>query len=131
MTTRAPFCCFGLVALLAAPAAAQAPPAIATDRIGFTQPAAATEPIGSFTWAIVIDGARQPLPGVTCQPASAPLTFDCAAPWPAMTPGLHTLELVAIRTEGTLVLESPKSPPFPVRFIVAPAAPQSIRILRP
>jgi len=120
-----------IILALAAPAAAQAPPAVATDRLGFTQPAAATEPIGSFTWAIVIDGARQPLPGVTCQPAPAPAAFDCVAPFPAMTPGLHTLELIAIRTEGTLVLESPKSAPFPVRFVVAPAAPAALRIVRP
>ena len=121
------------ICVLAGAAGAQAQPAaIATDRVGFDQPATSAE-LALLTWRFVLDGApAQPLAGVTCAPISGQVDrHACSAPWPAMTPGQHTIAIIARRTEGTLTLDSAPSAPFTFRFVVAPSTPENVRNIRP
>jgi hypothetical protein len=62
------------------------------------------------------------LTGVTCTGTTAP--FNCSAPYPAFTPGSHTLQLTAANIAG----ESVKSPVFSFTFVVVPGNPINIRI---
>lgn len=112
----------------ATPALAQSP-AVPSDRLGWTQSAGAAE-IADLTFGVYVDGSKVALPTATCVAAATTGMYDCVAPFPAMTPGAHTLELVAIRTMGTTVLESAKSVPLAVTFVVVPSAPQSPRVVK-
>lgn len=76
-----------------------------------------------------MDGVRQPLTGATCSLVTAG-TYDCRATFPAMTPGVHAIELVAIRTVGASVLESAKSQPLSVTFVVVPATPKDLAVVK-
>lgn len=119
--------------VLAGAAGAQTPPpAVATDRIGFDQPATSAD-LAMLTWRYVLDGAAaQPLAGVTCAPIAGQVDRHlCQAPWPAMTPGQHTIALIARLTDGTLTIDSAPSAPFTFRFVVAPGAPENVRNIRP
>lgn len=123
-------CALVLLGTNATPLSAQSP-AVPTSHLAWTQDATSAE-LPELSWAIYLDGARTSLTGSACLPSSVAGKFDCQAPVPAMTPGVHTIELVAIRTiAGTspMILESPKSAPFQVRLVVAPAAPTGLRIL--
>jgi len=117
-----------MVGGIAMPLSAQSP-AVSSDRLGWTQQASASE-LAELTYAVFVDGTRQPLTGAICAPASAAGSYDCVAPFPAMTPGTHTIELVAIRTMGTTVLESVKSAPLQVQFVIVPVAPANLRVVR-
>lgn len=111
---------------LAVPLHAQSP-AIPSDRLGWDQAVTAGE-LPLLSWVAVIDGGpRVPLTPTCSQPA--PDRAECQAPLPAMTPGTHTLEVIAIRTEGGLIAESPKSAPFSLRIVIV-TAPTNVRIIR-
>ena len=76
----------------------------------------------AYTYTYYPDGALVGivLTGVTC--AGTPVA--CSVPFPAFTPGSHTLTLTATNIAG----ESPKSSPFAFVFVVVPPAPVNIRI---
>lgn len=58
----------------------------------------------------------------TCVGAVAP--FTCSAPFPAFTPGAHTLKLTAENVAG----ESAQSAALAFTFVVIPAVPANVRI---
>lgn len=121
-------CLLVLLGMSATPCFAQSP-AVPTDRLGWTQSAGSAE-IAELTFSVYVDGSKLALPGATCVAAATTGLYDCLAPFPAMTPGAHTVELVAIRTMGPTVVESVKSVPLAVTFVVVPSAPQSPRVVK-
>lgn len=117
------------VMLLTPTLAAAQEPTVQTDRLGWTQTmTAAEQPL--VTFAIFVDNVRGPLPAVTCTVTATAGTYDCQTAYPPMTPGPHTIELVAIRTEGALTAESLRSAPFAIRLIVGPETPTGLRNIR-
>ena len=99
-----------------------------TERLGWTQAAADAVELGTFRYALYVDGGRVELGGVSCTPLSAAPEYSCAARLPSMSAGSHTLELAAFVVDGTL-LESGRSAPLRVTVTpaAAPAAPPSTR----
>lgn len=82
----------------------------------------------SLTFAVLVDGARQPLSAATCSAMSAGIS-TCQSPLPAMTPGTHRLEVVAIQVVGTQILDSAPSAPLAVTFI-AVVTPDNVRLVK-
>jgi hypothetical protein len=85
--------------------------------------------VQGYTYRYYPDGATPDgatpgtvLTGVTCSGAASP--FTCSVPFPAFTPGSHTLTLTAANVAG----ESIPSAPFSFVFVVVPGAPSNIRI---
>lgn len=78
------------------------------ERIGWDQPAASAEELGTFRYAIYVDGTRNELTDVSCANTGASGTFACSAKLPTMTAGTHTLELAAFVVAGQ-ILESGRS----------------------
>lgn len=121
---------FVIVAVLAAPAlvSAQTPGAAASSRIAWSQAAPDLASAQSYAIKFYADGATtgQPLAGVTCTGASSP--FQCVAPFPAFTPGNHSLQLTATITVGGVTAESARSAVISFQFVVAPATPANLSI---
>lgn len=92
------------------------------ERIGWAQPAQDAAQLATFDYAAYVDGARHVLANETCTPASGG-TFDCSSPLPPLTPGQHTIELVAFVTTNGTVVESERS--APLRVTVAGATPSA------
>lgn len=120
--------CLGLCLLMLAgiggtPVSAQTP-TVPSDRLGWTQSA---DQIGLFTFAIVVDGQRAPLAGHRCTPSNG--AFECEAPLPGLTPGVHEIRLIAVRTDGGVKAESVPSEPLTVNVIVV-SSPSGLRIVR-
>lgn len=124
-------CLLVLAGMVGTPAFAQSP-AVQTSQVAWTQDATSTE-LPQLTFASFVDGARTPLASFNCVASATVGKADCSAPVPAMTPGLHAVELIAIRTiPGTppVVLESAKSAPLQILLVIAPAPPTGLRIVR-
>jgi glucose/arabinose dehydrogenase len=83
------------------------------ERIGWLQQAQDDVQLAMFDYAIYVDGSRQVLTSDTCTPASGD-GFDCSAALPPLSPGQHTLELVAFFESNGAVLESDRSAPLQV-----------------
>ncbi len=92
-----------------------------TERIGWDQPAATAEELAELRHAAYVDGARRDLPDASCTSPPVSAGFPCSARLPAMTPGRHTIELVAYIGTGSL-LESARSSPIVVVVVAAAAA---------
>jgi hypothetical protein len=77
-----------------------------------------------FTYRMYADGAvtGTVLSGVTCAVVATVVT--CQVPFPAFTPGAHTLQLSAENAAG----EGPKSAAFSFTFVIVPSAPAALRI---
>ncbi len=114
-----------LLGITASPVSAQTP-AVPSDKLGWSQSA---DDITKFGFVLVVDGQRQSsqMTGVTCVSASG--AYTCTAPLPALTPGNHTLALIAVRTDGTLVAESQPSSPLAITIVVV-TAPAGLKIVR-
>ena len=117
-----------LCLVLAMPAAAQEAAIVApSDKLRWVQDVSgltlATSGIGNFLWMLSVDGVRHPLNGVACVAAATSGTYDCVAPLPAMTAGLHELRLIAIQVEGDVVTESALSEPLTVSMRVVIVVP--------
>ena len=112
-----------LLGIAAIPVFAQTP-AVPSDKLAWDM---RQDPTG-LTFAVLIDGSRSTLPGSSC---GAPVSgvAVCSAPIPAMAPGTHRLEVVALVTVGGQSLESPPSPPLSVTFI-AVVTPENVRIIK-
>jgi hypothetical protein len=123
MRTLALLCGFVVAAPLCL--SAQPPSGTASSKIGWDQTGVASAADAqALTYRYYPDGAAVGivLTGVTC---SGTTTVTCQAPFPAFTPGTHTLTLTA----GNIAGESAKSAPFAFQFVVIPAAPGNLRIL--
>jgi glucose/arabinose dehydrogenase len=79
------------------------------DRLGWTQQAVDAGEVGSFQFALYVDGNRTTLAGVNCTPAAAGNGFDCSGTLPALTAGTHMLELASFVVDGSTILESARS----------------------
>jgi glucose/arabinose dehydrogenase len=80
------------------------------DRLGWTQQAADAAEVASFQFALYVDGARTTLTGASCTRSPSGVGFDCNATLPTFSPGTHTLELTSFVVDGSVTLESPRSP---------------------
>lgn len=122
-----------VVFVLTATLAQAQTPAVPTDRLVWSQAAASLSEAQSYTYTLILDSVRQatPLGSVTCTGAASP--FTCEVPFPAMTPGQHSVQLVASLTVPStppVQLDSEASVPFSVRLYVAPLSPAGLTIRR-
>lgn len=85
-----------------------------TERIGWDQRAADTAELGSFRYAIYVDGNRSEIADVRCETTAAANGFPCNGRLPSMSPGQHTLELATFVVDGGTVVESGRSSPLMV-----------------
>lgn len=85
------------------------------ERLGWNQQAPNAAELGSFQYAIYIDGVRSELTGTSCGTTAVTAGFECSAPLPGMSTGLHTIELASFIVAGS-VLESARSSPLRVRM---------------
>jgi hypothetical protein len=84
------------------------------ERLLWTQSAADRSELSTFRYALYVDGARFGLTSVSCEPTSPPSSrFECSAPLPSMTDGVHALDLTAFVADDD-VLESAHSAPLQV-----------------
>ena len=79
------------------------------ERLGWDQRAADTAELGTFRYAIYVDGVRSEVAGTSCGPTPGANGFACAGRLPAMAPGPHTLELATFVVDGGSTLESARS----------------------
>lgn len=96
----------------------------ANNKLAWDQPAASIAEAQSLTYKLYADGSAtaSTLPTATCTGATAP--YSCTVPFPAFTPGSHTVQLSASNAAG----ESSKSAAFGFTFVVIPASPANIRV---
>jgi quinoprotein glucose dehydrogenase len=80
------------------------------ERIGWDQAADDPAQLSTLGYAIYVDGERSILADVVCDPSTGSSGYACSAKLPAMTNGIHALELVSILSD----LESPRSAPIRV-----------------
>lgn len=80
-----------------------------------------------YTYKYYPDGSTSgiTLSNIVCGNGASATSFQCTAPFPAFTPGKHTLTISATNVAG----ESTKSSPFDFSFVVVPAAPANLRAL--
>lgn len=90
----------------------------------FDQPAPNVLDAQGYTYQQYVDGGDVPTPlnSVSCSGAVSP--FVCEAPFPAFTPGSHTIRITASNVAG----ESLRSTPFSFTFVVVPAQPLNLRL---
>jgi aldose sugar dehydrogenase len=93
------------------------------ERFGWTQVASAGD-ANVLRFAAYVDGTRQVLDGVVCNPASSG-NLECNAPLPSMTAGRHTLELAAFYASGDTVVEGPRSAPLELQIASVTASDSS------
>lgn len=99
--------------------------AIPTSKFAWNQEAPTLADAQNYTYKYYDNGSTTPqtLIGVTCTGTTSP--FACQAPFPAFTPGNHSVTLTASNIAG----ESPKTSPLDFTFIVSPASPTNFRII--
>lgn len=95
-----------------------------SSRLGWDQPATTLAEASGYTYKYYANTATTGInfTGVTCVGTTAP--FNCSAPFPAFTPGSHTIQITASNVAG----ESAKSAVFSFTFVVVPGIPVNIRI---
>lgn len=98
--------------------------------LGWDQPAVNQAEASSFVYKTYTDGSNTgvTLSDVACTApvAGSPVgTFPCSAPFPAATPGSHSLTATASNAAG----ESLQSTPFAFIFVVLPNPPRNLRLL--
>jgi glucose/arabinose dehydrogenase len=92
----------------------------AGDRLGWSQPAGDLTELSTFQYALYVDGTRTAL-SATCAASATTAGFACSAVLPVLALGAHTLELAAFVVDGSVTVESPRSPALRV-VAVGPAA---------
>jgi glucose/arabinose dehydrogenase len=85
-----------------------------TERLGWDQRAGDTVELGSFRYAIYVDGNRSEIADVSCGGAAGANGFGCSGRLPSMAIGSHTLELATFIVEGGNIVESARSSPLRV-----------------
>lgn len=98
-------------------------------RLAWSQRAASVEVLNTFTFVLFVDGMPTALDEVRCTTTQTSVGFVCTARPPSLTPGQHTLELVAT-VNG---VQSDRSDAIPVNGSVTPqtmmpAAPAGSRV---
>jgi glucose/arabinose dehydrogenase len=88
------------------------------ERLGWDQAAEDVAQLNSFHYAIYVDNNRSELGEVRCEGTRGPSGFPCSGRLPAMTNGIHVLELAVFTTTPSL-LEGPRSAPFRVTVAAA------------
>jgi len=76
------------------------------ERFGWNQP---TDSVANYHFAVYVDSARTELPTAMCRPSTMPEMFDCESPLPPLTPGRHTLEVVAVVVVQGESVEGPRA----------------------
>jgi hypothetical protein len=79
------------------------------ERFGWDQPAADAGELGSFRYALYLDGARSEASDVSCTTGPSTGRFACTARLPDMPAGVHTLEVAAFVLDGGALRESTRS----------------------
>lgn len=99
--------------------------AIPTSKLGWDQDAPTLSDAQAYTYKYYADGSSTGavLSNVTCTGSTSP--FVCTAPFPAFTPGNHSIKLTASNLAG----ESSSSLPLDFTFIVTPSVPRGLRII--
>lgn len=99
--------------------------ATSANRLGWDQAAPTLAEANAYTYRQYPDGATTGtvLTGVVCTGTTSP--FLCGVPFPAFTPGAHSIQLTAANAAG----ESLKSLPFNFTFVVIPSVPANLRIM--
>lgn len=119
-----------LILYLLMSTAAAAQTAVPGSRLGWDQPATSLTEASTMIYEAGFDTAAPvALTGVTCAGTASP--YSCAATWPQLTPTQHTVQIRAVRLEGTTRLVSPLSAVFNFAFVAVPEAPRNIRIVAP
>jgi len=117
---------FALLLLVAGAAMAQTPPTpvFSGKALGWDQTAASLDEVISFTYRYYLDGSAtgQVLPNITC--TGTTVTFACSSPFPAVTPGPHTIKLTAGNQAG----ESAPTGALSFTFMLVPSTPTGLRI---
>lgn len=95
----------------------------AKDKLAWDQTAPDVATAQAYTYSAYADTATvgTTLSPVTCTGTVSP--FLCSVPFPAFTPGPHTLQVTASNVAG----ESLKSNVFSFTFVVVPTAPANLR----
>lgn len=99
--------------------------ATATSNIAWKMNGPTLAVVQAYAYSYYSDGSvnKTVLPNTVCTGTVQP--FVCSAPFPAFTPGNHTMQISATNSIG----ESPKStPPFAFIFGVIPDTPFSLSI---
>ena len=78
------------------------------ERIGWDQAAASFAELGTFRFAIYVDGNRSEMADVTCASTPGPSGFACSGRLPVMTAGAHVLEIASF-TDANGGVESARS----------------------
>ena len=94
------------------------------ERLGWDQPAASGTNPSFYTYIMYVDGWANTLTNVRCEP-SVPSRFTCSALLPSMSPGRHSLTLVA--SEGSAM--SAPSRPLEVTVVVASSPSQQTSLV--
>jgi hypothetical protein len=79
------------------------------ERLGWDQPAADAGELASFRYALYVDQARGEAADVTCAAGQSSAGFSCTARLPAMSNGVHTLQVAAFVLDGAVTRESSRS----------------------
>ena len=114
------------VLALAAPVMAQTVPVSGAEQLEWDQDGPDLPNVQAYGYNAYIDGVLDSVVAATCSGSTSP--FLCTTPFPAMTPGAHSIYLTAfIPTVGGDV-ESLPSNTLDVILVLVPTAPQNLRI---
>lgn len=81
----------------------------ATSKVGWAQRASTLAQATTYNYGVYVDGnSRVSLSSVSCGAGATDQVFDCAANFPQLEAGQHSLQLVALDASG---MESAKSTP--------------------
>lgn len=89
------------------------------ERIGWDQATESAGALANLEFAIYVDGVRSVISDVSCAGSAGPSGFACSGRLPAMTPGVHSLQIASFRDEGSV--ESERSAPLQVTVAGATA----------
>jgi hypothetical protein len=90
------------------------------ERLGWDQPTIAGGNPLSYTYTMYVDGSGRTLTDVSC--TSSGSAYTCSSLLPSMSPGRHSLTLVASQAGAS----SAPSPALEVNVVVASAVPQEV-----
>ena len=79
------------------------------ERLGWDQPAADAGELASFRYALYVDEARSEASDVTCAAGPSSAGFACTSRLPAMSNGVHTLQVAAFVLQDGAIRESTRS----------------------
>lgn len=119
--------CLVTILVVASKVSAQGTAATSASKITWDQPANSLAEAQGFFYRAYPDGATVASAAkvltATCSGTVSP--YLCTAPYPAFTPGAHTVVLTSMNGVGDESL--PSTPPFAFTFTVRPGAPLNVR----